>query len=292
MDFQQEYDLLKGQVEKALAKCFGQERHGGSFDGLLDAMEYSLMAGGKRLRPVLTLALCRACGGDVESALSVACAVEMLHTYSLIHDDLPAMDNDDFRRGMPSNHKKFGEANAILAGDALLSEACSIALSESGRGETHRLAAKWLIDAAGAGGMIAGQSADILYENSDDSGEDALQFIYANKTGKLIAAPLVMAAILTGMNFTEMCAFGAELGVLFQMTDDILDVKGKSEDLGKTVGKDSAENKLTCVKLYGLKSAELRADLVAERCEAQLEGIAEDVSFLRQLVRFVRTRTH
>jgi len=259
---------------------------------LADSLRYSLELGGKRIRPVLTYSVGDLLGVERKKLSDFALAIELIHTYSLIHDDLPAMDNDDFRRGMPSNHKKFGEANAILAGDALLSEACSIALSESGRGETHRLAAKWLIDAAGAGGMIAGQSADILYENSDDSGEDALQFIYANKTGKLIAAPLVMAAILTGRNFTEMCAFGAELGVLFQMTDDILDVKGKSEDLGKTVGKDSAENKLTCVKLYGLKSAELRADLVAERCEAQLEGIAEDVSFLRQLVRFVRTRTH
>ena len=289
-EFLEKFDGYTRQFERDLEKYCAEMNYRPAV--LAESMRYSLQGGGKRLRPALFFSALESFGGNAGEEGMLALAIECIHTYSLIHDDLPEMDNDDFRRGMPSNHKKFGEANAILAGDALLSEACSIALSESGRGETHRLAAKWLIDAAGAGGMIAGQSADILYENSDDSGEDALQFIYANKTGKLIAAPLVMAAILTGRNFTEMCAFGAELGVLFQMTDDILDVKGKSEDLGKTVGKDSAENKLTCVKLYGLKSAELRADLVAERCEAQLEGIAEDVSFLRQLVRFVRTRTH
>lgn len=289
-DFLRRLDGYAEQFERILGKYCVEMDYNPSV--LAESMRYSLQSGGKRLRPALFFSALEAFGGDPETEGMLALALECIHTYSLIHDDLPAMDNDDFRRGRPSSHKKFGEANAILAGDALLNEACSIALAESGKDENHRLAAKWLVDAAGAAGMIAGQSADILYEHSAEAGESELHFIYDNKTGKLITAPLVMAAILTGKHFAEMCAFGTELGRLFQMTDDILDVKGESKELGKTTGKDSAEDKLTCVKVYGLKSAEVRADLSAERCEALLEGIPEDVSFLQQLVRYVRTRTH
>ncbi len=257
---------------------------------LTESMRYSLLLGGKRIRPVLFLAALDAFGVDWKKELNFAVAIEMIHTYSLIHDDLPAMDNDDFRRGKPSNHKMFGEANAILAGDALLNTAYSVLFGESARGERYLRASRYLCDAAGADGMIAGQSADLLYTAQEDAGGAELEFIYDHKTGKLIVAPLAMAAILADRNLTASERFGQSLGALFQMTDDILDVKGTKEGMGKTVGKDRAEDKLTCVKVYGLMASELQADLLAERCNVALEEFDCDVSFFQGIVALVRSR--
>ena len=257
-----------------------------------ESMKYSLLNGGKRIRPVLALACADVLGLDHKEILPYALALEMIHTYSLIHDDLPAMDNDDFRRGKPSNHKTFGEANAILAGDGLLNEAYAICFQECLKGEKYAVAAKYLNECAGAFGMIAGQSADMYFsELNREVSEEDLSYIYAHKTGKLLLAPIAIASILANnKHYLEFERFGKLLGVLFQVTDDILDVVGDFDSLGKNVGKDEGKNKLTCIRLYGLDGAKLRADLYAKDCQAVLEGIDGDTSFLRDLTDYVLNR--
>ena len=259
-----------------------------------ESMRYSLMNGGKRVRPVLALACAEVLGLDETEILPYALALEMIHTYSLIHDDLPAMDNDDFRRGKPSNHKQFGEANAILAGDALLNEAYAICFNESMKGEKYALAAKLLNECAGVYGMIAGQSADLWYSQQNaELSEAELFYIYEHKTGKLLLAPTAIASILCdNKSYLALETFGRMLGKLFQMTDDILDVVGDQSALGKTTGKDEKENKLTCVKLYGLEGAKIRADMCALDCMSVLEGIDGDVSFLKDFVSYVLKRSN
>ena len=259
-----------------------------------ESMIYSLLSGGKRIRPVLALACADVLNLPEEEILPYALALEMIHTYSLIHDDLPAMDNDDFRRGKPSSHKQFGEANAILAGDALLNEAYALCFQECMKGERFALAASFLNECAGAFGMIAGQSADLLFskENIEVSEAD-LNYIYEHKTGKLLLAPVAMASILSGnKHYFPLERFGKLLGKLFQMTDDILDVTGEFSSLGKSIGKDETENKLTCVRLYGLEGAKIRAELCAKECLAVLEGVEGDTEFLRELVEYVLRRTN
>lgn len=257
-----------------------------------ESMRYSLLNGGKRVRPVLALACADVLGVSTEEILPFALALEMIHTYSLIHDDLPAMDNDDFRRGKPTSHKAFGEANAILAGDALLNEAYAICLDESLKGEKYAVAAKFLNECAGINGMIVGQSADLFYsQHGQEVSEADLLYIYEHKTGKLLLAPVSMASILKeNKNYVEFERFGKLLGLLFQMTDDILDVTGDFNDLGKNVGKDEGKNKLTCVRIYGLEGAKVRADMCAKDCHAVLESIDGDTSFLHGLVDYVLTR--
>ena len=257
-----------------------------------DSMRYSLLSGGKRIRPVLALACADVLGVATEEILPFALALEMIHTYSLIHDDLPAMDNDDFRRGKPTNHKAFGEANAILAGDGLLNEAYAICLNESMKGEKYAVAAKFLNECAGIYGMIVGQSADLYYSQQEQAvTEEDLLYIDEHKTGKLLLAPVSMASILKdNKNYVEFERFGKLLGRLFQMTDDILDVTGDFDAMGKNVGKDEGKNKLTCVRLYGLELAKVRADMCAKDCHAVLEGIDGDTSFLHDLVDYVLTR--
>lgn len=250
---------------------------------LTESMRYSLLSGGKRVRPVLFFAALDAFGFNYRGEEPLAFALECIHTYSLIHDDLPAMDDDDLRRGRPSNHKVFGEANAILAGDALLSYAFDILLRESGRDAGHLSAARTLSKAAGAEGMVAGQSADLLYTGKN-GGEGELRFIYRNKTGRLMAAPVAMAADLAGKKRAEAEAFGLALGELFQITDDILDAVGESKALGKTVGKDAAEDKLTAVKVFGLEGARARALECAATCMDLLGKMNTDQEFLSGLI--------
>ena len=259
--------------------------------GLADAMRYSLLAGGKRLRPVLFFAALDAFGKEWEKESGLALALECIHTYSLIHDDLPAMDNDDLRRGKPSSHKQFGEGNAILAGDALLSEAFTLSVTAAAD-EPHRRAAEILAHAAGAEGMVAGQFLDLACERDENAGEEELCFIYENKTAQLIRAPLMMAAAIAGRAEAPMKEFGTALGILFQMTDDILDVKGEGDKMGKTLGKDEQEHKLTCVRVYGLSGAERRADALADRCGEALSKADADMSFFLDLVTYVRERDH
>ncbi len=258
-----------------------------------ESMAYSFLNGGKRVRPVLLLACADVLGVPQEEVLPYALALEMIHTYSLIHDDLPAMDNDDFRRGKPSNHKRFGEANAILAGDGLLNEAYAICFEQCCKGGKYVLAAKYLNECAGIYGMIAGQSADLYFSLENEAGEEELWYVQEHKTGKLLLAPVAIASILAdNKDFFALESFGRMLGRLFQMTDDILDVTGNSEVLGKTTGKDEKENKLTCVKVYGLDGAKVRADMCAHDCLAVLEGIDGDTAFLKGLVDYVLKRSN
>ena len=256
-----------------------------------ESMAYSLKSGGKRIRPVLLLAVADVLGVVDEDALPFALALEMIHTYSLIHDDLPCMDNDDFRRGQPSNHKKFGEGNAVLAGDALLNTAYWVCFQACRKGENEVRAASVLCDLAGINGMIAGQSADLTAEGQTSLTEEELLYIYENKTGKLLLAPVAIASILSGNKYYfELEKFALAFGSLFQITDDILDVEGEFEKLGKTIGKDKQADKCTSVRLYGLSGAKIRADMFANECYAVLDGIDGDVSFLYDLITFVRNR--
>lgn len=257
-----------------------------------ESMKYSLLLGGKRIRPVLMLAVADALGTPEKDVLPYALALEMIHTYSLIHDDLPAMDNDDFRRGKPSSHKVFGEANAILAGDGLLNTAYSLCFDQCMKGERFVLASKLLAECAGVYGMIAGQSADLYFSEEDrEVSEEDLQYIYEHKTGKLLLAPVAIASILSGNKYYfELEKFGKYLGSLFQITDDILDVTGDFASLGKSLGKDKEENKLTCIRLYGLDGAKIHADMYAKRCYTALDGIDGNTAFLYDLVTYVRDR--
>lgn len=256
-----------------------------------ESMKYSLTLGGKRIRPVLMYAVGEVLGVEKEKLTPFACALECIHTYSLIHDDLPEMDNDDFRRGKPSNHKVFGTANAVLAGDGLLNTAYSNLFSECFKGSEYISAAKFICDAAGIYGMIAGQSADILHENDEEPNEGVLEYIYENKTAKLLMAAVTVPSVLCGgAYYSELKLFGKQLGFLFQLTDDILDASGNFEMLGKTTGKDEAEGKLTAVKLYGIDACRLRVDIVGDDCHRILDGLRGDVEFLHDLVNFIKAR--
>ena len=289
MDFQEKYNGYLKVVDGVINEfCSGLNCKP---DILKDSLIYTLNLGGKRFRPVLMFAVGELLGVDLKELKNFALATEIIHTYSLIHDDLPAMDNDDFRRGKPSNHKVFGEANAILAGDGLLNTAYSILFNECKKGENYISAAEQLCDCAGIYGMIAGQSADLKHENDKLYNEKTLNFIYLNKTSKMIVAPCVVPSILCGSKYyPELKAFGESLGLLFQFTDDILDVEGKFDLLGKSIGKDEDEGKYTAVNLYGLDNCKLRADLLAQKCSAILERIEGDRQFLSGLVTFVRNR--
>ena len=227
------------------------------------AMRYSLLAGGKRLRPLLCCAASEACGGTARAALPAACAVEMIHAYSLIHDDLPCMDNDDLRRGKPTSHKMFGEGIAVLAGDALLTEAFAVlaAAKPLGRYTASDLVAE-LARAAGSRGLIAGQVADLAAEGRKPS-EPALYFIHAAKTGMLLRASLKLGAMCAGGTKAQVAAldrFGFALGLAFQIQDDILDATQSAQKLGKTAGKDAAAGKTTFPALFGLEKSRLLAE--------------------------------
>ena len=289
MNFQEKYNGYLNAVEKVIGAFCGGLNCKPEILG--ESLKYTLNLGGKRFRPVLMYAVGELLGVDFKKLENFALATELIHTYSLIHDDLPAMDNDDFRRGKPSNHKVFGEANAILAGDGLLNTAYSVLLRECRKGAEYISAAEQVCDCAGIYGMIAGQSADLKYENDKCHDEAALNFIYLNKTSKMIVAPCVVPSILCGGKYySELKAFGENLGLLFQYTDDILDVEGKFDLLGKSIGKDKDEGKYTSVNLYGLDNCKLRADLLAQKCCTILEGIEGDRQFLSELVAFVRDR--
>ena len=224
---------------------------------LFESMKYSLLAGGKRLRPIFVFDFCRMCGGDWHEAAPFAAAVEMIHTYSLIHDDLPCMDNDDFRRGRPTNHKVYGEAMAVLAGDALLTDAFMIASSaELPKPEDMATAVALLAECAGSLGMVGGQVLDIMAEQRECTVQEVLD-IQNRKTGRLISAACALGAIAGGATeeqFDAACKFAAGLGLAFQIRDDMLDVIGTQEEMGKGVGTDESKN--TFVRIYGLDKCE------------------------------------
>ncbi len=253
--------------------------------GLEEAMRYSLLAGGKRVRPVLALATARALGADPRRYLPVAMSIELIHTYSLIHDDLPAMDDDELRRGLPTSHVKFGEDVAILAGDGLFAEAIRLFCEQPGDPDRVLAALGELTAATGVDGMVGGQYVDVAGE-ADDA--EALRALHGLKTGRLIASGVNVVSILEGLMEPETIPyrrFADELGVLFQIVDDILDVTGSDEQLGKPHGSDARHGKLTYVSLFGLErarelAAESHARTIAALAEASgetedLKGIAE-----------------
>jgi len=259
------------------------------------AMRYSVFAGGKRLRPVLVAAGAEAVGGTLEAVMPAACAVEMIHTYSLIHDDLPAMDNDDFRRGVPTSHKVFGEAIAILAGDALLTLAFRLlANSSPAGGEAGRLRDMLIevADAAGSAGMVGGQVADIECEGKV-AGAAIVDYIHTHKTAALIRASIRSGAILAGASAAELKALGVvgdSLGLAFQIMDDILDITATSEELGKTAGKDQAQEKATYPAVHGIEASRRRAQALVADAHAALAPFGERALPLRALGTFIIER--
>jgi geranylgeranyl diphosphate synthase type II len=258
--------------------------------GLEQAMRYSLLAGGKRVRPVLALATARALGADPERFLPVAAAIELVHTYSLIHDDLPAMDDDALRRGLPTSHVKFGEDVAILAGDGLFAEAVRLFCEQPGDPARVLAAMRELAAATGVDGMVGGQYVDVVGGEEDAEG---LRALHALKTGRLIAASVGVVLILEGLGESETIAyrrFAGELGVLFQIVDDILDVTESDEQLGKPHGSDERHGKLTYVSLFGLDRArELAAESHAKATAALAEAAGE-TDDLRRVADYIFTR--
>ena len=255
-DFETRTQEYKAQIEKFL-KDFYAPFHGEPQKLLYDAMEYSLLAGGKRLRPIFAFDFCRMGGGDWKKAAPFAAAVEMIHTYSLIHDDLPAMDNDDYRRGRLTNHKVFGEPMAILAGDALLTDAFAVCtMTELANPANMGFAVALLAECAASLGMVGGQVLDILAESRELTEKEVID-IQSRKTGRLINAACVLGVIAaggTGEQIEAAAKFAGCLGLAFQIRDDMLDVIGTQEEMGKGVGTDAAKN--TFVKLYGLEKCE------------------------------------
>lgn len=260
---------------------------------LQEAMAYSLLAGGKRLRPLLVLLACDACGGSIESALSAACALEMVHTYSLIHDDLPAMDDDEFRRGRPTSHVVFGDALAILAGDGLLTLAFETIAQNSADKTVAAECCLELASAAGWQGMVAGQAADLEAEHQGIADLDQLEAIHRRKTGRLLCCALTMGARIARASEdwrNRLQSYGLAVGLAFQITDDLLDVAGDPARLGKGTQKDAQHGKLTYPALLGIEESRRRAGrLIDDACRA-LEPFGERAKTLIALAQYVRER--
>lgn len=269
----------------AYTKDFPQQK-------LYEAMFYSLFAGGKRLRPVLAFEFCRMCGKDWRAAAPFAAAIEMVHTYSLIHDDLPCMDNDDYRRGRLTNHKVFGEAMAFLAGDALLTDAFTFAAkADLATAEEMRTAIGILSECAGSAGMVGGQVLDILSEERTCTEQEVLD-IQSRKTGALINAACTLGVVAGGGSQAQMEAaahFAAFLGLAFQIRDDILDVIGSAQELGKAVGVDGEKN--TFVRLYGLEKAEALVESYTARAVSALAAFPDN-GWLTEYAKSLTGRTH
>ena len=288
---QAEWKKKREQVETALAE---ELRLGDILDKTLaSSMEYSLMAGGKRLRPILLMAAAEAVGGRGEEYLTSACAIEMIHTYSLIHDDLPAMDNDDYRRGKLTNHKVYGAGMATLAGDALLTLAFEVLLRQHGVSDAVKLTVlREVSEAAGAKAMVGGQAMDLGAEGQQVN-IITLRRMHMGKTGALFRAAVRAGAILAGGDAAELVSltrYAESFGLAFQITDDILDVTGATEDIGKPAGSDERNHKTTYVTLATLPGAEKMArDAVATAVEA-LTPLGDRADFLRALAEFLLSR--
>lgn len=280
-------ELIESSLEKSFSDFAGMPQA-----GLAEAMRYSLLAGGKRIRPILVLEFCRISGGDIEAALPVACAVEMLHTYSLIHDDLPCMDNDDLRRGKPTNHKVYGECVATLAGDALQAEAFYSVLSCGLTAERRAKCAELLAGAVGIDGMCGGQFLDMLGEGKKLN-EQELTDINSRKTGALIVAACQMGVAAAGGTELQLAAaghYGAALGAAFQIRDDMLDVISTAEELGKPIGSDEQEHKNTYMALMGEDGCRKTIARLTEFAKSVLEEAFDDTEFLRSLADALATR--
>lgn len=273
----------KDIIDAALSKYFVSS--GLPYDGLLESMRYSLTAGGKRIRPMLVLEFCRISGGDINKALPIACAIEMLHTYSLIHDDLPCMDNDDLRRGRPTNHVVYGECTAVLAGDALQAEAFGTIARSELPAEARSKCVEILADAVGSDGMCAGQFLDMAGESKHLT-EAELDEINSRKTGALLIAACRMGVAAAGGSdklLDAAAVYGACVGAAFQIRDDILDVISTSEQLGKPVGSDLQEHKNTYMALLGEEKCMQMVEKLTESAKTALNGVFGDADFLCDL---------
>lgn len=262
---------------------------------LRESMHYSLLAGGKRLRPILVLLAARACGSHWQPALPAACAIECIHTYSLVHDDLPAMDDDDYRRGRLTNHKVFGDALAILAGDALLTLAFEIVARDVQPPDVAARCCATLAMASGWAGMVAGQVADLEAEQQPLRELSQLEAVHRRKTGQLLCASLTLGALIAGADRGQqerLTDYGTQLGLAFQITDDLLDVAGNAEKAGKAVGKDAARGKLTYPGLLGIEESRQRARLLVQQAIAAVEPLGAAAEPLVDLARFVEARDH
>ncbi len=269
-------------IDKRLNELFIDNKE--EYSLLLNAMNYSISAGGKRIRPCLLMEFSRVCGADQKDALQFACALEMIHTYSLIHDDLPCMDNDDMRRGKPSCHIKFGEANALLAGDALLTEAFNVALStENVPFDRVTKAAKILAGCAGVHGMIGGQVIDLKYEKETPSLQSVMQ-MYRLKTGALLVAAAKIGCVLAGADdekINNAATFAENVGLAFQIRDDILDITSSAEELGKPIGSDSENSKNTYVSFVGLEKAQSDVEKYTDIALKSLDIFGDEANVLK-----------
>ena len=294
MDFLNELksriDYFENELEKYISFSQGLQRQ------IFESMRYSLRAGGKRLRPILLMECAQICGGSIEDSIPFACAIEMIHTYSLIHDDLPAMDDDDLRRGKPTNHKVFGEGIAILAGDGLLNYAYELMLAHSLKNEENTLkyikAMKEIATASGVYGMIGGQVVDLEYENKK-ADEKTLNFIHENKTSAIIIASVRAGAIIGGADkqkLDNLSNFARCIGLCFQIVDDILDIEGDESKLGKNIGSDIENNKSTYPLLYGLKKSKEIAQNLKAQAQKSVEDLGCKADFLKNLAQYIVDR--
>ena len=276
-------DNLKKELDINLKEYFQGK---GDYNKIIyESMAYSVNIGGKRIRPILMLLTYNMYKENIEDIMPMACAIEMVHTYSLIHDDLPAMDNDDLRRGKPTNHKVFGEAIAILAGDGLLNEAMNIMLEFSLTNKLGLQASKIISNAAGANGMIGGQVVDILNEGKKITKEE-LDYMHSKKTGELIKAAILSGAVLgeaTENDKKELAAYGEKLGLAFQIKDDILDVTSTTEKLGKNAKSDIDNEKSNYISMYGIELCENICTKLTEECISHLNNISVDSKYLKEL---------
>lgn len=283
----------KIKIEKELEKCFSGAASLPQAK-LAEAMRYSLLAGGKRIRPMLVLEFCRISGGDIEKAVPVACGIEMLHTYSLIHDDLPCMDNDDLRRGKPTNHVVYGECTATLAGDALQAEAFGSILRAELPAENRAKCAELLAGAVGIDGMCGGQYIDMAWEGKALS-EQELTEINSRKTGALLIAACQMGVAAAGGSEKMLAAaghYGAAIGMAFQIRDDMLDVLSTEEELGKPIGSDEQENKNTYMVLMGKEGCERTINKLTAFAKSILEEAFDDTAFLCELADSLAVRNN
>lgn len=257
-----------------------------------EAMKYSLLAGGKRLRPIIFITTLKSYNIDYHEYIDIACAIEMIHTYSLIHDDLPGMDNDDLRRGKPTCHKQFNEATAILAGDALLNEAVNVVINTNINNNLKVAIIKELYNASGINGMIYGQQQDLFYENKTAS-LDQLKDIHHYKTGALISVSFVLASLVANSkDIDSWRKLGYDLGLAFQIQDDVLDVIGNQEILGKTIGSDEANNKSTYVKLLGIEKSNQYIDELFEQCYQELYSMQINHGLILELLQSILKRVN
>lgn len=280
--------LVEAALERAIPITYPEK--------IYEAMRYSLMAGGKRLRPILCLATCELAGGTLEMAMPTACALEMIHTMSLIHDDLPAMDNDDYRRGKLTNHKVYGEDIAILAGDGLLAYAFEVVA------ETKDVPAERLLQvvarlgrAVSAAGLVGGQVVDLECEGKSDVTLETLNFIHTHKTGALLEACVVCGGIIAGVSQTDLqrlSRYAKNIGLAFQIVDDILDITATQEELGKTAGKDLQAQKATFPSILGLEGSRQLAQELVEGAKAEISPFGEKARPLQALADFITSRSN